>query len=672
MDSSVMFVTKKFSVSIATRVAIAFIAMVTLLVFSGLIGNQGIQKLSDNLSFLTEKVWQTSDASLLTRLNLLEEMLVNEQIISNSLSVSEGTEKIQQHQKESLKALEQVSAISLLDNAVTEQTQVLIRQYQNHQGLLIGEYTRFLLLRDEFRNLNTHFMDSISEAIQTIEYQLVQSAWNTALVADLEEIIFLLNDLRMKNLLLSFSVQDFMSSDQPESALKKVRLQQNELKVIFGRVAEKIQHHSKLAEIAQNADGFRKRIFSNVDQLIEKYLSFKKQRAVVVNSLEQLKDSLNGVQNKSQRIAIFETQRSYEMVEESSVLFISVSVIGILIAISAFLLIFITVVKPIRHVSESLMDISKGEGSLSATLNESGATELASLATGFNIFVGKIRKTIGGVSSAIDGLSQEIEVLKNNSESTKAQIHKQFAETEQTAAAIHELTVSANEVASYASDASSAANSAYSASHKGKNDVDIMIHSNTDLITQLESTKSVVTRLARDSESIDSVLTVINEIADQTNLLALNAAIEAARAGEAGRGFAVVADEVRQLANRTQTATTQIQEVVERLSGAASESITKMDHSRNAANQSAGQAKLSGNSLAEITTEANTINEMNLQIATAAKQQACVAESINKNIVAITEVCQETLVSADSIEGSTSTIAELTENLSKIVTTFRH
>jgi len=284
----------------------------------------------------------------------------------------------------------------------------------------------------------------------------------------------------------------------------------------------------------------------------------------------------------------------------------------------------------------------------------------------------KIKNTVSGVSSTITDLSEATSRLRKISDESAESIQLQSAETEQAAAAINEMTTTANSVANHAGEASKAASSADKSAARGKNQVDNTITTIHEQISQLDIAANVVGQLADDSDSIGNVLDVINGIAEQTNLLALNAAIEAARAGDAGRGFAVVADEVRQLASSTQTATTQIQDVITKLHLAAADAVSTMQSTQNVAKESASQAKLSGESLQEITNESNTISDMNLQIASAAEQQAIVAESINLSVEAISERAKVTKAASDDFRHSTDQLAGLAKRLRGLVTEFKY
>ena len=249
--------------------------------------------------------------------------------------------------------------------------------------------------------------------------------------------------------------------------------------------------------------------------------------------------------------------------------------------------------------------------------------------------------------------------LSATSEETNEQVRRQKAETDQVATAMNEMTATVQEVARNAADAAAAAQTSDQDAAAGRDVVQKTVATINNLSSQVDSAADVVGRLSQDAEEISKVLDVIGGIADQTNLLALNAAIEAARAGEQGRGFAVVADEVRTLASRTQDSTHEIQQMIERVQGGTREAVQAMEDGRGRVHESVEQVNLAGESLNAIKQSISHISDMNTQIASAAEEQSTVAEEINRNIVNITGVLEETSSGSDQIRHAAEELSKL-------------
>lgn len=266
----------------------------------------------------------------------------------------------------------------------------------------------------------------------------------------------------------------------------------------------------------------------------------------------------------------------------------------------------------------------------------------SNFANDYNQFIDAIARAIQSSKNTAEHLSDATKKMQLQSDQAKQGVSQQQLETDQIATAINQMTASVQEVARSATDAATAASQADQEANSGKNVVSQTVDSIQTLATNVEQAADVIQQLELDTSEIGSVLDVIKGIADQTNLLALNAAIEAARAGEQGRGFAVVADEVRTLASRTQESTEEINMMIEKLQSGAKNAVAAMETGREQARIGVEQALLAGQSLDAITQSVATINDMNTQIASAAEEQSKVAEEINRNVVNISQVADET------------------------------
>jgi len=248
---------------------------------------------------------------------------------------------------------------------------------------------------------------------------------------------------------------------------------------------------------------------------------------------------------------------------------------------------------------------------------------------------------------------------------------RQQTETDLVATAINEMSATVQEVATNASDAETAAQNAKTESLNGTKVVMDTIDSINTLANEVEHSAEVIHKLEEDAGQISDIVNVIRGIAEQTNLLALNAAIEAARAGEQGRGFAVVADEVRTLASRTQESTTQIQEMIEKLQAGTRKAVTAMNANREKAQETVEHASKTSDSLLAISSAVQIINDMNTQIATAAEEQTAVAEEINKSIINISQVAEESTAGSELTLASSNDLTNLAGELVELVLKFR-
>lgn len=330
-----------------------------------------------------------------------------------------------------------------------------------------------------------------------------------------------------------------------------------------------------------------------------------------------------------------------------------------------------TLVQPLHLIKIQLDEIASGDGDLTKRLPVAGDDELGALAESFNRFVGKIHSLVAHVIEMTAQLNRLVGEVADQAARSEDATDKQRHETDQVAAAINQMSAAAHEVAQNAQGAAMAANQADS---EGKVATDIVSHSVQSihaLVSDLRHSEGALNQLQNDVHSIVSVLSVIRSIAEQTNLLALNAAIEAARAGEAGRGFAVVADEVRALASKTQRSTQEIQGMIDRLQQGTANTVSAMRRSSEAGSstsEAAGRATVSLNAIAELI---STINLMNTQIASAAEQQTAVSEEVNRSVqqiaVVVESVAEETRQGAETARS----LASLSENLNAMVRQFK-
>ncbi|OLF51875.1 chemotaxis protein [Pseudomonas chlororaphis] len=350
------------------------------------------------------------------------------------------------------------------------------------------------------------------------------------------------------------------------------------------------------------------------------------------------------------------------------------AMVGLVIAGLGLLVIWLVghgIARPLKQMVTMLDDIAQGEGDLTRRLSSDRADELGSIAKGFNTFLAKLQAMISQVVTSVQSVSDSSEHTADIAIRTNQGVHKQMAEIDQVATAVHEMTATAQDVARNATQAAQAANHADRAASQGMQIVRDTSTAIGALAVEIGRAVGVVQTLAKDSENINAILIAIRGIAEQTNLLALNAAIEAARAGEQGRGFAVVADEVRNLAQKTQQATEEIQSMIQQLQQGTRDVVRVMEDSQSRTDESVQHAAKAAEALETITQAVSVINDMNTQIASAAEEQSAVAEDINRNVINIGQVANEVAGGADESSAASAGLTKLAEQQRRLINQFK-
>jgi len=310
-------------------------------------------------------------------------------------------------------------------------------------------------------------------------------------------------------------------------------------------------------------------------------------------------------------------------------------------------------------------------GDLTHNLTLGRRDELGQLQSSIQRMTVSLRELIGGISDGVTQIASAAEELSAVTEQTSAGVNSQKVETDQVATAMHQMTATVQEVARNAEEASEAAVAADQQAREGDKVVNEAIAQIERLASEVGHSTEAMGELKRESDKIGSVLDVIKSVAQQTNLLALNAAIEAARAGEAGRGFAVVADEVRSLAQRTQKSTEEIEDLIAGLQNGTQQVATIMDNSRELTTSSVELTRRAGGALESITKTVSAIQSMNQQIAAAAEQQSATAEEINRSVLNVRDVSEQTSAASEETAASSIELARLGTHLQGLVGRFR-
>ena len=346
-----------------------------------------------------------------------------------------------------------------------------------------------------------------------------------------------------------------------------------------------------------------------------------------------------------------------------------VFLIVLAIAITFALYVGKSILNAINQLKETMNKVAETKD-LSITCLAESNDEIAEMATVFNNMIASFKSLIVEVNHSVDTVDDATQSLAQNISAANAGVDSQIQQTDLVATAVTEMVATVDEIANNTHEAANKAEATHHNAEKGKSGVDSTIAQIDQLSEKLLESENVVQELAKDSDTIGSVLDVIRGIAEQTNLLALNAAIEAARAGEQGRGFAVVADEVRTLASRTQDSTQEIETIISSLQSRTKEIVAHMATCRTQGQESAEQASSAGQMLEEITGDVSAIMEMSTAIATAIKEQSTVASEVNQHVVMIRDVAEQSGQAARQNEQMSEELSQQAKVLNQEVNSF--
>ncbi|MBO2642536.1 methyl-accepting chemotaxis protein [Shewanella algae] len=418
---------------------------------------------------------------------------------------------------------------------------------------------------------------------------------------------------------------------------------------------------------------------SNIEQLMSKYQqSFK---SLVAKEQQLGLDESKGMMGQL-REAIFATESSSTKLRELAIakveneqqnsFMLGLALFGLiaLVLVISTVVIIRSIMGPVERITGVISRIEQ-QKDLSLRCDVGSNDELGMIGRHFNSMVESFQKLIEQVIESVDAMRQSCEELSRNAISASEGVSKQLNETDMVATAITEMGATIDEIAKNTELAASKAGQTYHNAQEGQIGVEDTISKIQSLAQQLDDSANVVAELEKDSQTIGSVLDVIRGIAEQTNLLALNAAIEAARAGEQGRGFAVVADEVRSLAMRTQESTEEIASIIQTLQSRTHSIVDIMEQSQKQGGESAQQAASAGTLLAQINADVTNIMDMSTQIAAAIEEQSMVAAEVNKNVVVIRDIAEESAQAAEENATASDEVRHRADYLHQAVSQFK-
>ncbi|MHB0841668.1 HAMP domain-containing methyl-accepting chemotaxis protein [Stutzerimonas nitrititolerans] len=393
------------------------------------------------------------------------------------------------------------------------------------------------------------------------------------------------------------------------------------------------------------------------------------QTEAIAAAREEMERETNEINRLGQALTQAQAARLEHDTAQARITQLTVAVLALLIGLLAAWLITRQITRPLADTLAVVRNIAAGD--LTDQRRIQRKDEIGALQQGVMGMAATLRELIGGIRDSVTQMASAAEQLSAVTEQTSAGMNGQKVETDQVATAMHEMSATVQEVARNAEDASQAASEADREARAGDAVVSEAVSQIKRLSEEMLRSTEAMARLESESNRIGSVMDVIKTVAEQTNLLALNAAIEAARAGEAGRGFAVVADEVRGLAQRTQKSTEEIEQLVAALQQGTQQVAVAMQNSHELTESSVELTRKAGLALNDITAKVSNIQAMNQQIATAAEEQSAVAEEISRSVVNVRDISEQTATASDETAASSIELARLGNELQALVSRFR-
>ncbi len=651
--------------------------LVTLmLIVAGGVGFGGAVKLGGVVDYFANKAW-TSGESASALISSVQKQASTVGVLTKGVSgISNDQRKALESTSETAaQAIDGLAAAGIATPEQIESLKALYSKYQSSQSQLISEHSAYVAKRSaafedfgtfnrfmkvlEFYSKNVYRLPNVD---QSDKFDLITMYFRTKLALQTR----------------FYYMQRLLGGDDPASMKDELEGAMEELDEESAELADLDLTDSEMrsGEFAGKtyADYLTESIKTHqttFEALVTSYDKFKNTQdayeQVRINTLSQVEKFVNQV---TETVA-FEAANSSETKQGIYTATVASIIIGVLLAIGATIFCVVSVVRPIVEVGIRMRDISSGDGDLTQTLPVKGNDEIAYMGKNFNKFVAKTRGIISETISIAEQLQHSASALKSLSIKTSDAAREQQSGSQQIATALYEMTTSFQQVAQNAANAEETTNRANDNVKLSMSAVDSNRNSITHLAKEVSSAKEVIARLAEESQSVAGILSVIQGIAEQTNLLALNAAIEAARAGEQGRGFAVVADEVRNLAQKTQQSTSEIQDVINGLQSKSGEAVSVIENSANKAEQSVQLAGEVTSHLNEVCHSVEQVFQMNTQIATASEEQASVAEDINRNVTHINDISQQTASDAEASNQASESMNSLVNQLTKLVHQFK-